>query len=90
METLYSPQVREYVHSRPWPKGLKFEVREEYMDVEGIKIPQLTFLFFRDNWVTLEPADQLKVALLVKEVIEKLRADKIPAYMGAMQSATGH
>lgn len=81
--SLYTPEVREYIRSRDWPKGLQLEVDE---DTEPA--PHLTIVFFRDNWLTLEEADHLKVTEIVKEIMAKLWADGIPTYTGKMERAS--
>lgn len=79
---LYTPEVREYVHNRPWPKGLLIDV---YEDDEPL--PHLNFVFYRDNWLQLSSEAHVQAALVVKEVMEKLRKDGIPCYMGKMETA---
>lgn len=76
--TLYTPEVREYIYSREWPKGLQVDVFEEEFN--------LNIIFYRDNWLTLTREAQFSAAAIVKEVMEKLRADGIPVYMGRMES----
>lgn len=78
MNSLYTPEVRQYVNSRNWPKGLQLDVFEDEL--------QLNFVFYRDNWITFDTADQMQIAAMVKEVMEKLRKDGIPCYMGRMES----
>jgi hypothetical protein len=82
MSSLYTPQVREYIYSRNWPKGLILEV---YEDDEPA--PHLNIVFFRDNWLTLEPEQHQQVVTIVKQIMAKLWADGIPTYTGKMESA---
>lgn len=80
--TLYTPEVREYVRSRDWPKELIFDVYEDEF--------QLNFVFYRDNWITFDTQTHLRIAATIKEVMEKLRSDGIPCYMGAMRGRYEH
>ena len=82
MESLYSDEVRAYVNTRDWPKGLRIDVFENYEPG-----PHLNFVFYRDNFIQFDTDQQAKIASLVKEVMEKLRADGIPCYMGKMENA---
>lgn len=84
--TLYTPEVREYVHTRNWPKGLQLDVVEDVMDIEGEEVRQLRFIFYRDNWLQFEAQQHLIIANTVKEVMETLRANGIQCYMGRMES----
>lgn len=82
MESLYSDEVRMFVHTRDWPKGLIMDIYEE--TEPG---PHLNFVFYRDNFIRFNVDEQAKIAAIVKEVMEKLRADGIPCYMGKMEHA---
>ena len=77
MNTLYTPAIREYVHSRAWPRGLVLDVieHEDY----------LAFRFYRDNFVRFDGEDQKQIAMMVKEVMETLRSQGIPCYMEKME-----
>lgn len=70
---LYNNDIKEYVASRKWPKGLVFDV----VEYEGY----LAFRFYRDNFNTFDSADRLQIAGQVKEVMEKIRIDGVPTYM---------
>ena len=50
--------------------------------------PHLNFVFYRDNWLGFEAKEQLKIALVIKEVMEKLRRDGVPCYMGKMEAVS--
>lgn len=79
--TLYTKEVRDYIFTRDWPRGLQLDVFEDEY--------QLNFIFYRDNWIKFSNDEHLKIASIVKEVMEKLRADGIPCYMGRMESRYG-
>lgn len=82
MSSLYTPEVREFICSRNWPKGLVFDVAEA-----DTPEPHLNLIFFRDNWLTLNMDQHLQVAAVVKEVMDKLWNDGIPTYTGKMEHA---
>lgn len=79
MQTLYTAEVREYIQTRGWPKGLVMDVYES--DDPG---PHLNFVFYRDNFIKFDTEQQAKIAAVIKELMEKLRKDGIPCYMGKM------
>lgn len=81
MTSLYTNEVREYVNTRPWPKGLKLTVTEPHEPE-----PHLLFIFYRDNWLTFDSDQQMMIANIVGEVMNKLRRDGIPCYMGKQES----
>lgn len=78
--TLYTPEVKEFVHTRKWPKGLQLDVIE-YPDYLG-------FRFYRDNFIQFDGEDQLQIANMVKEVMEKIRSMGIPCYMEKMEKVS--
>lgn len=81
MNSLYTNAMRDFIHSRDWPKGLYFEVREA-VEPE----PHLNLIFFRDNWLTLDVEAQMTVASIVKEVMDALWNMGVPTYVGKMES----
>lgn len=80
--SLYTAEVREYIHSRPWPRGLQLSVYEH-----DEPAPHLNIVFFRDNWLTLDFEAHQKVVSIVKDIMAKLWADGIPIYTGKMESS---
>jgi hypothetical protein len=73
LNSLYTPEVRQYVLSRPWPKGMRLDVIEyDY---------HLGFKFYKHNFIQFDRETQAHIAMLIKELMEKLRADGIPCYM---------
>jgi hypothetical protein len=82
--SLYTPEVREYIRSRDWPKGLVMDVYEN-----DDPAPHLNIIFFRDNWLTLSGEQQLQVTQIVKEVMAKLWGKGIPTYTGKMEASNG-
>jgi len=82
LNSLYTPEVRNYINSRPWPKGLEYDITER-MTSGG---PELLLLFNRVNWITLSAQDHLFITELVRETITKLREDGVPISFGAIKS----
>jgi hypothetical protein len=80
--SLYTREVREFIRSRDWPKGLILEIIEEEEPA-----PHLKIILFRDNWITLPREAHHQATAVVKEVMEKLRADGIPIYMDRIRSS---
>lgn len=75
--TLYTPEIKAFVHSRDWPRGLIIDVIEyEY---------HLGFRFYRDNFIQFDGEAQRQIASTVKEVMEKIRGLGIPCYMEKME-----
>lgn len=83
--SLYSNEIRRYLNTRDWPKGLIFDVCEKF-----VPEPHLSIVFFRDNWLTLDGEDMLQVTHIVKEVMARLWADGIPTYVGKMESSASY
>lgn len=75
MDSLYSAEIKQFVESRKWPKGkrLRLEV-VEYEDYLGFRL-------FRDNFNSFDGEDRLQIAMTIKEIMEKIRADGIPCYI---------
>ena len=77
MNSLYTPDIRNYVFTRDWPKGLIIDIVEYET--------HLGFRFYRDNFIQFGSEAQRQIAMTVKEVMEKLRGDGIPCYMEKME-----
>lgn len=90
MTSLYTNEVRQYIHSRPWPKGVVFDVIEydNVVPVAGVQINQqyLAFRFYLDNFATLSYDEMEHAKTVVTEVMWKLRNDGIPCYLEKVQS----
>lgn len=82
MPSLYTEDIRRFVNTRDWPKGIIFEIRE---DIDPS--PHLNIIFFRDNWLTLDRDAQFKATGIVKEIMDKLWKDGVPTYVGKMEYA---
>jgi hypothetical protein len=81
--SLYTQEVRQFIRTRDWPKGLILDVFEA-----DEPSPHLNIIFYRDNWLTLEFAQQQQVVTIVQEVMAKLWGDGIPTYVGKMERAS--
>ncbi len=75
--TLYSPEIKTFVHTRDWPRGLIMDVVEYEQ--------HLGFRFYRDNFIQFDGDEQRRIAATVKEVMEKIRGLGIPCYMEKME-----
>lgn len=73
MQSLYSKKIGHYIRTRTWPPGLVYEI-VEYKDYLGFRL-------YRDNFNSFDGEDKLQIAMMVKEVMEKIRASGIPIYM---------
>jgi hypothetical protein len=80
--SIFTPEIRNYINSRPWPIGLEYDVTEDITEAG----PVLYLIFNRVNWITLSAQDHLYITELVKETITKLRADGVPISFGAIKS----
>lgn len=79
---LFSDDVAVFIDSRDWPRGLHYRFMEVYDPA-----PHIDIVFFRDNWLTLTPDEQLKTTEIVREIMAKLWADGIPTYVEKMENA---
>ena len=73
MDSLYSDEIRRYINTRSWPKRIVWEV----IEYEGY----LGFRLFRDNFNAFDGEDRMQIAMMVKEIMEKIRKDGVPIYM---------
>lgn len=70
---LLTVEIQRYIHTREWPSGLQIRLIEQ----EGY----VQFVLFRDNFNAFDGEDKKQIAAMVKESMEKVRADGIPIYM---------
>ena len=73
MNSLYTDELRTFVRTRDWPLKLIFHI-VEYDEYLG-------FVLFRDNFNSFDGEDRLQIAMMVKEVMEKIRKIGVPIYM---------
>ena len=76
MDSLYSSEVREYIHTRDWPVGLKWEV-VEYYEPEL----HLQFVLYRSNINQIDASVMLQVASTCDETFANLRKKGVPIYL---------
>ena len=75
MTSLYSDDIRRFIRTRPWPTNLLWYV------IESEDNDCLWFVLLRDNFNSFDGEDQYHIAMMVKEVMEKIRKDGIPIYL---------
>lgn len=85
-ESLFTGEISQAFHSRKWPKGLRADIVERITAQTGD--PYLQLVFYRDNFNSFDGEDQLQIAMMVKEFMEKVRAMGVPIYM-AVQKGDG-
>lgn len=85
METnsLFTPEISVYYRSRRWPKGFKSLIVERTQAQTGD--PYLQFVTFADNLRSFDGEDQLQIAMMVKEFMEKVRKMGVPIYTQVME-----
>lgn len=71
-ETLYTDDVRYFVHNETsvLPKGFKFDVMEYFS--------HLAIVLYRDNFETFDGFDKQQIAMVIGNMINKIRQDGIP------------
>lgn len=77
--TLYSNEIRRYIHTRDWPKGLLIDTKEIFDEFH--KPLYLQMILYRDNFNQFDGEDQLRIAQSVRECMEKIRKDGVPIYL---------
>jgi hypothetical protein len=79
--SLLTKDVQNYVYGRDWPKGLHIRLIDKHSYIQ--------FVLFRDNFNTFSGEDRYQIAMMVKECMEKIRADGIPIYMEVAETKEG-
>lgn len=80
--SLYTDDIKNFIRTRPWPKGLVLEVRE--FDEPA---PHLKLILFRDNWLTLSRDDHYRVVSIVKEVMGTVNKKGVPIFLDKLEHA---
>lgn len=70
LASLYTREIDHYIHTRKWPKNLRFTIGHDDF--------QLWFVLYRDNFNTFDGEDRLQIAMMVKEVMERVRSEGVP------------
>jgi hypothetical protein len=76
--SLFTPEISAYYRSRQWPKGFKSLIVERIQAQTGD--PYLQFVTYVDNLRSFDGEDQLQIAMMVKEFMEKVRKMGVPIY----------
>ena len=76
---LLTPEIREFIITRPWPERVEFKLTEQ----DGM----IHIVFFRDTFILLTGEEQLQVTNVVKDIMFKLRPQGIPIYTAKMESS---
>lgn len=74
--SLYTPEVKRFIFTRNWPKGLIVDIKE-YTE----PAPYLQFIFYRDNFEQFDGERKQQIANTIQEVMMKLRRDGIPCFL---------
>jgi len=74
-DDLYSDEIKGFLHSVKWPKGLVVDV-----SVDEQK-PALYLVLYRDNFETFNGTEKLQIAQLIGETINAIRKQGCPTYM---------
>lgn len=76
-DSLYSNDIRQFFHTRKWPKGFRAQISEK----NALDELYLQFVVFRDNFNSFDGEDRLQIAMMIKEFMEKVRGMGVPIYM---------
>jgi len=76
-DSLYSNEIRQYLHSLKWPKGLRVDIAERMTE----DTLYLQFILYRDNFETFDGVDKQHIAMQLKEFMEKVRSMGVPIYL---------
>lgn len=72
--SLITPEVQKYIYfGFDWPKGLQIGLKEEPEYIQ--------FILYRDNFITFDGEDHVRITAMVKEMMEKLRANGVPIFL---------
>ena len=74
MTSLYTPQAKAYINSRPWPVQLNWVVTEHY-DPDFLR-----FNLYRDNLNSLDGEEKKYVAAVMNEALSKISRSGIPIF----------
>lgn len=72
--SLITPEVQSYIYfGLDWPKGLQIGLKDEPGYIQ--------FILYRDNFITFDGEDHVRITALVKEMMEKLKADGVSIFL---------
>jgi len=73
MTDLYSNEIKGFLHSVKWPKGLVVDV--------SIDVDKMHLVLYRDNFETFNGTEKLQIAQLIGETINAIRKQGCPCYL---------
>lgn len=75
--SLYSDEVKKIIKSYDWPPGerLRLEIVEE-TDIQDS--PVLVIKMFRDNFITFDGVEQMRIAQIMNDLIPRLTSTGTP------------
>lgn len=79
MDSLFTKEISQHLHSLRFPKGFKSLIVERVQTETGD--PYLQFVIFRNNFEAFDGEDKQQIAMMVKELMEKVRGMGVPIYM---------
>jgi len=89
--SLFTKEISQYFRSLDWPRGLKARIYERWTEQTGD--PYLQLVLFADNFNSFDGEDRLQIAMMVKELMEKVRKQGVPFFLkvekGDGREATG-
>ena len=77
MNSLYTPEVRNFIRAQAWPSDLIWEV----LEIEPPEEPCLKFKMFRDNINSLSSSDKLRLTSLINDTLSRISRSGIPIYV---------
>ena len=80
-DSILTPAIQQYVFSREWPSGLQIRLAERKAHPLIDMPAYIQFILYRDNFNAFDGEDRYSIAMLVKEVMEKIRGDGVPIFM---------
>lgn len=81
VNSILTPEIQRYVFTRDWPTGLEIRLAERKAHPLIDMPAYIQFILFRDNFNSFDGEDRYRIAMTVKEVMEKIRADGVPIFM---------
>lgn len=77
--SLFTAEISQAFKSLDWPRGLKARIYERWSEQTGD--PYLQLVLFADNFESFDGEDRLQIAMMVKELMEKVRKQGVPFYL---------
>lgn len=74
--SLYSDEVKKMVRSYEWPKNLMLDVQDGFDEISHSEF--LWIVLYRDNFITIDGVDQLRVSKMINDLIPRLIMAGVP------------